>query len=169
MQSKHTHGLFTHTTCPNAFSALIVDDFGVKYVGKENAQHLIDTLSAKYKITTDWTGTLYCGIMLKWDYTKQTVELSMPTYVAKALQRFQHELPTKPEDAPHTSVHPQYGAPVQYTEEEDKSQHLNKAGIKRVQEIVGVFLYYARAIDLTMLMALNSISVAQANSTEHTA
>jgi hypothetical protein len=112
MQSKHTHGLFTHTTRPTAFS-LIVDDFGVKYVGKENAQHLIDTLSAKYKITTDWTGTLYCGITLKWDYTKRTVELSMPTYVAKALQRFQHELPIKPEDAPHTSVRPQYGAPVQ--------------------------------------------------------
>jgi hypothetical protein len=92
MQSKHTHGLFTHTTRPTAFS-LIVDHFGVKYVGKDNTQHLIDTLSAKYKITTDWTGMLYCGISLKWDCTNQTVELSMPTYVAKALQRFQHEPP----------------------------------------------------------------------------
>ena len=35
----------------------MVDDFGIKYVGKEHAQHLIDTLeAADYKITIDWEG-----------------------------------------------------------------------------------------------------------------
>ena len=73
IQSKHTHGLFNHKTRPVSFS-LVVDDFGVKYVGKENAQHLVDTLSSKCTITTDWDGTLYCGITLKWDYHNRTVD-----------------------------------------------------------------------------------------------
>lgn len=42
-QSKHTPGLFHHVTRPITFT-LVVDDFGIKYVGKEHAQHLIDTI-----------------------------------------------------------------------------------------------------------------------------
>jgi hypothetical protein len=54
-QCKFTHGLFTHDTRPISFS-LVVDNFGAKYIGKENAQHLLDTLSSKYTITADWDG-----------------------------------------------------------------------------------------------------------------
>ena len=39
----HTPGLWQHITCPIAFS-LIVDDFGVKYVHKEDADHLANSL-----------------------------------------------------------------------------------------------------------------------------
>jgi hypothetical protein len=46
---------------PVMFS-LVVDDFGVQYVGCENAQHLANIIAAKYKMTTDWTGNLYVGI-----------------------------------------------------------------------------------------------------------
>ena len=42
-QSTTTPGLWTHDTRPISFS-LVVDDFGVKYVGEENAQHLLDTV-----------------------------------------------------------------------------------------------------------------------------
>ena len=42
-QSQTTPGLWKHDTQPISFS-LVVDDFGVKYVGKENAQHLLDTV-----------------------------------------------------------------------------------------------------------------------------
>ena len=40
---------------------------------------------------------------------------------------------------------------------------------KTVNQVVGTFLYYARTVDPTMLVALNSISVEQANITEATA
>ncbi len=40
-QSQTTPGRWKHDTRPISFS-LVVDDFGVKYVGKENAQHLLD-------------------------------------------------------------------------------------------------------------------------------
>jgi hypothetical protein len=46
-QCTRTTGLFTHSHRPIKF-CLVVDDFGVKYTGKENAKHLIDTLSAKF-------------------------------------------------------------------------------------------------------------------------
>ncbi len=39
----HTPGLRKHISRPVQFS-LVVDDFGVKYVGKENAEHLIKNL-----------------------------------------------------------------------------------------------------------------------------
>jgi hypothetical protein len=38
-QSQMTPGLWTHDTCPISFS-LVIDDFRVKHVGKENTQHL---------------------------------------------------------------------------------------------------------------------------------
>ena len=43
----------------------MVDDFGIKYVGKQHAQHLSTSLRENYKITEDWTGELYLGIKLK--------------------------------------------------------------------------------------------------------
>ncbi len=42
-QSQTTPSLWKHNTCPISFS-LVVNDFGVKYVVKENAQHLLDTV-----------------------------------------------------------------------------------------------------------------------------
>ena len=55
-QSKLVPGLWKHDTRPIQFT-LVVDDFGVKYVGEEHAQHLKNTLDEHYKLTCDWTGT----------------------------------------------------------------------------------------------------------------
>ena len=91
-QSETTPGLWSHKSRPIQFS-LVVDDFGVKYVGKENAEHLLNTIRKYYKCSCDWDGKRYCGLTIKWDYAGQKVHLSMPTYVKKALQRFQHPPP----------------------------------------------------------------------------
>jgi hypothetical protein len=47
-QSTIPPGLWKHDTRPISFS-LVVNDFGVKYVGEENAQHLLDTVQKYYK------------------------------------------------------------------------------------------------------------------------
>ena len=60
----HTPGLFTHKTRPIWFT-LVVDDFGVKYVGKQHAEHLMSILKKHYDMEEDWKGELYCGITLK--------------------------------------------------------------------------------------------------------
>ena len=72
------------------------------------------------EVDTDWKGELYSGITtIKWNYDEGWVDLSMPGYVKKALQRFQHPTPTRPEKAPHIWIPPKYGAPVQYAQPED--------------------------------------------------
>ena len=48
------------------------------------------------------------------------------------------------------------------------SSPLDAQGIKYVQRTIGSFLYYARAIDNTILPALNEIALAQAKPTENT-
>jgi hypothetical protein len=45
---------------------------------------------------------------------------------------------------------------------------LDENGIKRVQRIVGSILYYARAVDMTVLIALSSIPVKQTKAMEKT-
>jgi hypothetical protein len=46
--TTHTHGLWTHDTRPISF-LLVVDDFRVRYVGREHAEHLMACIK---KITT---------------------------------------------------------------------------------------------------------------------
>ena len=77
--------MYKHVSRPIAF-ALVVDDFGVKYVNKNNADHPVASLKEKYKISEDWTGSLYCGINLRWDYTNRTLNLGMPSYIKTQLQ-----------------------------------------------------------------------------------
>ncbi len=54
-QSKTTPGLWSHKMRPIQFS-LVVDNFGVKNVGKENALCLLNTIQKYYKCSCDWDG-----------------------------------------------------------------------------------------------------------------
>jgi hypothetical protein len=167
-QTPHTPGLFRHETRPVMFS-LIVDDFGVQYKGREHAEHLITTLQLLYKITIDWSGTKYCGLTLDWNYVERVVLMSMPGYVEKALVRFQSTPPKRPQHSPHAWSAPTYGAATQYALPDDDSAPLDAAGTTRLQEIIGTLLFYARAVDSTMLVALGSLASAQAKGTQATA
>ena len=166
-QSETTPGLWSHKSRPIQFS-LVVDDFGVKYVGKENAEHLMTTIRKYYKCSCDWDGERYCGLTIKWDYVGRKVHLSMPTYIQKALQRFQHPPPMKPQNQPHPSVKKTYGAKVQYSNPPDEAPALDKAGKRFIQEVTGVFLFLARAVDGTMLTPLSALASEQASPTELT-
>ena len=46
--------------------------------------------------------------------------------------------------------------------------YLTKDGKKIVQQVIGSFLVYAKAIDMTILLALNTIAGAQAAPTQNT-
>ena len=164
----HTPGLWRHQWRPITF-CLVVDDFGVKYVGREHADHLIQCLHNHYKeIDIDWTSKRFCGIHLHWDYLNRTYDLSMPGYVDHALHKFQHPTPKKPQDSPYPATVKQYGVKVQLTDPIDTSAHLPPHEIKRLQQIVGTFLFYGRAVDPTLLTALSELSSAQATATDAT-
>jgi hypothetical protein len=164
-QTPNTPCLFKHITRPVYF-ALVVDDFAIKYKGEEHLEHLLTTLKSLYTITVDRAGSKFIGIKLKFDKTAKTVELSMPNYIEKALQRFGIEPQKRRTDSPCSYVQPVYGKAVQQLATEDTTEPLSAADTKFVQEVVGVIAYYARAVDPTMLTAVNKIGSTQARPTQ---
>jgi hypothetical protein len=163
---KFTPGLWKHET-RNIQFLLVVDDFGVKFNNAADAKHLINALETAYQLTTDWEGEKYCGLKLKWNYGRRTIEMSMPGYVERALQRFQHVVRQR-QDNPYKYIPPEFGAKVQYTPDEDLSPLLDADGKKFVQEALGTLLYLGRAVDPTILVTISSLSTQQSNPTENT-
>ncbi len=147
---------------------LIVDDFGLKYVGRRHAEHLLAALNESYNVTTDWEGKKFAGIDIKWDYTKRTCRLTMNGYIAEILQKYNHPTPRRAQHAPHAHREIVYGAKEQLVPDNDTLPPLDKIGVKRIQGIVGSLLYYARAVDNKLLATLSTISSQQAAATVKT-
>ena len=123
----HTPGLWKHMNLPIQFT-LVVDDFGVKYVGKENAQHLINALKQEYEIEIDWKGGLYCGISLDWKYNQGYVDTKMPGYAMKQILKYKHKLNKRR----HTPLQPlprKYGKAAQDPTPRDTSKLLGRQEI----------------------------------------
>ena len=121
-----------------------------------------------YTISIDWTGSLFCGLTIDWDYAARTCDISMPKYLQTALLKFQHPTPKRPQHAPHSWAKPIYGAQVQYSQDNDSYPLLPAKTIKLAQQIVGTLLYYSIAVNPTMLTALGSIAAQQSKGTEKT-
>jgi hypothetical protein len=92
----------------------------------------------------------------------------MPGYINKALVRFNHTPPDKPQHQPHPHTVPTYGATIQYAKHIDQSSAATKADQKYIRQVVSILLYCARAVDTTLLVALSSVASAQAAPTEYT-
>ena len=74
-----------------------MDDFGVMYHSQDDAMHLLNAIKESgYEATTDWKGNLYCGIVLDWNYKAGYVDLSMPQFITKLLEKAQHITPQRP-------------------------------------------------------------------------
>jgi hypothetical protein len=160
-----TPGLWRHRTKCTTF-VLCVDNFGIKYFSKPDAMHLIDALQADYDITIDWAGDLYCGITLDWHYDAGYVDVSKPGYVPRALTKFNHPAPLRPQYAPHKWVEPAYGLRQPQSPTPDPTAPpLDKPGTTRVPAVAGTFQHYARACDPCILPALNEIAAEQASPT----
>jgi hypothetical protein len=165
-QSKTTPGLWKHEWCPVWFS-LTVDDFGVKYIGKEQVQHLLQRVQKYYKCLFEPEGERYYRLTIKWVYMGKKVHILMPLYLKNALKQFQHPPLIVPQDQPHPHIKKQYGAKVQHAKPPDNTPLLDKAGKKFIHEVPSVFLFLARAVDLTMLTPLSTLTSKQAAPTEN--
>ena len=80
----------------------------------------------------------------------------MPGYIRKKLQEYKHLLPGQMQTFPYLPEPKQFRTQAQAPLETDDTPKLDTAGIKRVQKIVGSILYYVRAVDMTVLMALTA-------------
>jgi hypothetical protein len=166
--TQHTHGIWKHNTRPISFS-LAVDDFEIKYVGREHADHLMECIKKNYNISSNWNGSAYCGLTLEWDYTNRTVDLSMPGYIKATLHKYQDAAPARSEHAPHTWNPPIYGAKTQYVEDETTSPTLSDKDVNKLQQLTDTLVYYARAVDTTLIMPINLLASEKSRATAVTA
>jgi hypothetical protein len=107
--ARQTAGMWLHKTRPIALY-LIVDDFAVKYVGKQHVDNLRGALLRSYELTTDWKCKVYSVMTLKWDYKSRTCDIFMPGYISNVISKFQHDTPKHPQHTPSRYIMPVYGA-----------------------------------------------------------
>ena len=88
----------------------------------------------------------------------------MPNYIKSMLKKFGHIKKSRPQHSPYPFTKFQFGK--QKPEPNIEYPPLTKEKTTRIQQIVGSALFYARAIDSTMLMALNTIALEQSKATE---
>jgi hypothetical protein len=86
----------------------------------------------------------------------------------KQLTKYNHIAPLKPQHCLYLPNSIKYGKDNHVPSPLDDSPLLDKVQKKHVQQIVGSFLYYARAVNPTILMALSKISSQQAATMENT-
>jgi hypothetical protein len=104
---------------------------------------------------------------LKWDYKNRTCDISMPGYVSNVLSKFQHDAPKHPQHTPSRYVTPVYGAKTQYATK-DETPPLTVKQCLTIPKVTRSVLYYARAVDPTVLMPINYIATEQTKATEKT-
>ena len=109
----------------------MVDNFGIKYIKKDDLDHLIRMLEKYYDVAVDLDGKEFVKIELDWDYENKRVHLSMAPYLQKALQQFDNLVPTHRHDSPYPHIEPKKGAKQQYSEYDtsapvgkDKQKHV---------------------------------------------
>jgi hypothetical protein len=91
----------------------------------------------------------------------------MPGYVSKALSKFQHDAPNHPQHTLSIYVTPVSGAKTQYATK-DETPPLTAKQCLTIQKFTFSVLYYARAVDPTVLMPLNDIATEKTKATEKT-
>jgi hypothetical protein len=91
----------------------------------------------------------------------------MPGYVSNILSKFQHDSTKHPQHTPSWYATPVYGAKTQY-DTRNETPPLTAQQCLTIQKVTGSVLYYARAVDPTVLMPLNDIVTEQAKATEKT-
>ncbi len=110
-------------------------------------------------------GDKFAGIDIKWDYVGCRCCTSMPDYIKNLLIKFKHPRPTKPRCSPYKCPPIAYSAKALLTPEADTSDLLNNNQKCRVQEIIGLLLYYTQAVDNKLLVALSAIAARQSYAT----
>jgi hypothetical protein len=146
---------------------LVVDNFGVKYVGREHAGHLKRVLEEHYyKVTADWNGERYVGIHMKWDYVKQQVHLYTCQTTSKR-HSFNSDINSTKDKINPSPTHQFYMEPKTICQQ-TQSPPLNKQDKKFIRQVFGQFLFLGRAVDSILLTPISAIASQSAEPTEET-
>ena len=160
--------IWRHKTRPIQFT-LFVDNFGIKNVGREHADHLLGRLEHHYPaVATDWKGELYCGITLKWNYAKGYINILILGYIKRLLLEYKHKTPSKPQYSPYLVQPRKLGKAVQEPMPKDKMPKADEVKKKQVQQVVGSILYFGKGVNLTTLTGLSTLTSEQSRATGQT-
>jgi hypothetical protein len=77
-------------------------------------------------------------------------------------------MPTRPQHCPYAPAPKQYGKVAQTPLPVDIPPKLSPKEIKEIQCVISSILYYACAVDITVLMVLSSVAIEQSNGTTNT-
>ena len=91
----------------------------------------------------------------------------MPNYVTKALHKFQYPTSKRAQYSPHKWTRPDYGATKQLATPSDNSPPTPEERKRRIQQIIGPFLYYALVVECTILPSLNTLAEKQSIPTKN--
>jgi hypothetical protein len=163
---RNTPCLFKHDANGVTFT-LVVDDFAIKYTDKASVEHLFAAIREEYRLEVDWSGSKYIGMSVDYNRKARWLDISMPGYVGAALKRFGVITSPKPTHGPMHFNPVIYGKQQQLVEHDD-SPLASDAQARLIREVVGVFMYYARAVDITMPCPLSKLSIGQAKPTTRT-
>jgi hypothetical protein len=94
-QNKIIPGLWAHETRTTTFTLLVVDDFAIKIMSEDDANHIINALKKHYTITVDREATKSIGLTIELDYENSKVHMDMLGYLSKGMTGFKHEAPSK--------------------------------------------------------------------------
>eukprot|EP00804_Cyclotella_cryptica_P000411 CCRYP_008709-RA/>CCRYP_008709-RA protein AED:0.43 eAED:0.43 QI:0/0/0/1/0/0/5/0/715 len=139
-------GLWKHKT-RNIQFVLVVDDFGIKYVKKEDLDHLVGVLKRYYDASVDIHGKEFVKIELDWDYKKGEYQRKDKTPLTHILNQNTEQRSTR---------------------EYDDSPDAGQEGQTHIQRVNGKFLWYGRAVDPTTLVPLSALASQQSKPTQNT-
>ena len=159
--------MWRHKWRPVLFS-LIVDDFGVEYVGKHHVDHLLNALKENHEVIVNEKVDLYAGINLTWDYIKRTYRLIMENFITNLRAKLDHPNPKKPQHSPPRHIPIIYGAKVKYAAETPTILPLESSRKLRIQKLVGAIRYYTQSVDKKLLVALSELAQQQSSPTYDT-
>ena len=77
-----------------------------------------------------------------------------------------HKLPVKKQLSPHRCREITYGSKVKQAPKKDSYSALDEKGVLWVQRIVGALIYYARAVNNKLLVAISEIGGHQASASD---
>jgi hypothetical protein len=170
-ECPHTPAFYKHKTRQMKFGKT-VDDFGVEYIKRADAEFLITELEKLYTLKVDWDPSEFLGMSLKFDYesSPRTLDVSMEGYIHKLVQRFGSELSAHGVHSAGGFIQPTYGqtGPPMVDAPIPPAPPLTADKITLLKQFIGAALFYVRCADPTAMHRLTQLASEQAHGTEAT-
>jgi hypothetical protein len=141
-EAASTPGLWCHKWRPIQF-CLILDNFGVEYVGLEHLIYLLDILKKFHGVQYNMAGNKLSAMDIEWNYAARFCRISMPGYIFLLLLIYKYPHPAKPWLSPYKCLPIAYGSKLHITPDPDALELLNANRKCHGQAIVSSLLYYA--------------------------